>query len=157
MVMKKEKSCGAVVFRREKDGLVFLVETMALGHISLPKGHVENGETEEETAHREIREETGLDVRIDTRFRHTITYSPRPGVEKDVVFFAAEAEAGDITPQPEEVRKAAFLPMDEAMRILTYASDREVLRAAGEYLDAETPDCRRGRSAPLDGRSPAAK
>ena len=157
MVMKKEKSCGAVVFRQEKDGLVFLIETMALGHISLPKGHVENGETEEETARREIREETGLDVRIDTRFRHTITYSPRPGVEKDVVFFAAEAKAGDITPQPEEVRKAAFLPMDEAMGILTYASDREVLRAAGEYLDSETPDCRRGRSAPMAGRSPAAK
>lgn len=134
--VKKEKSCGAVVFRREKDGLVFLIETMALGHISLPKGHVEAGETEEETARREIWEETGLRVRIDTRFRRTIRYSPRPGVEKDVVFFTAEAEEGDITPQPEEVRRAEFLPMEEALGILTYASDREVLRAAVAYLNA---------------------
>lgn len=137
IVMKKEKSCGTVVFRREKGGLVFLIETMALGHISLPKGHVENGETEEETARREIWEETGLRARVDTRFRHTISYSPRPGVEKDVVFFTAEAEEGDITPQPEEVRKAEFLPMEEALGLLTYASDQEVLRAAGEYLNAE--------------------
>lgn len=137
IVMKKEKSCGAVVFRREKGGLVFLIETMALGHISLPKGHVENGETEEETARREIWEETGLRARVDTRFRHTIRYSPRPGVEKDVVFFTAEAEEGDITPQPEEVRKAEFLPMEETLGLLTYASDREVLRAAEEYLNAE--------------------
>ena len=134
--MKEEKSCGAVVFRREKDGLVFLVETMQLGHISLPKGHVEAGETEEETARREIWEETGLRVRVDTRFRHTIRYSPRPGAQKDVVFFTAEAEAGNITPQPEEVRRAEFLPMEEALGILTYDSDREVLRAAAAYLNA---------------------
>ena len=134
--MKQEKSCGAVVFRREKDGLVFLVETMRLGHISLPKGHVEDGETEEETARREIREETGLCVRVDTRFRHTIRYSPRPGAQKDVVVFTAEAEEGAITPQPEEVRRAEFLPMEEALGILTYDSDREVLRAAGAYLSA---------------------
>lgn len=136
--MKQEKSCGAVVFRRERDGLVFLVETMQLGHISLPKGHVEDGETEEETARREIWEETGLRVRVDTNFRHTIRYSPRPGAEKDVVFFVAEAEQGDITPQPEEVGSAAFLSMEEAMGVLTYDSDREVLRAAGEYLNAKT-------------------
>ena len=134
--MKKEKSCGAVVFRREKDGLVFLVETMQLGHISLPKGHVEAGETEEETARREIWEETGLRVRVDTRFRRTIRYSPRPGAQKDVVFFTAEAEEGNITPQPEEVRRAEFLPMEEALGILTYDSDREVLRAAAAYLNA---------------------
>ena len=134
--MKKEKSCGAVVFRREKDGLVFLVETMQLGHISLPKGHVEACETEEETARREIWEETGLRVRVDTRFRRTIRYSPRPGAQKDVVFFTAEAEEGNITPQPEEVRRAEFLPMEEALGILTYDSDREVLRAAAAYLNA---------------------
>ena len=72
--MKKEKSCGAVVFRREKDGLVFLVETMTLGHISLPKGHVEDGETEEETARREIREETGKS--LDELFREVFKCLP---------------------------------------------------------------------------------
>ncbi len=132
--VKKEKSCGAVVYRREKGERLFLIETMIQGHVSLPKGHVEPGETEEETARREIFEETGLRARVDTAFRRTIRYSPRPGVEKDVVFFTAEAQAGDIIPQPEELRKAEFLPLEEALRALTFASDREVLRAAGEYL-----------------------
>lgn len=77
--MKKEKSCGAVVFRREGERVLFLLEHMVQGHISLPKGHVESGETEAETALREIREETGLEAVLDTSFRHVITYSPAPG------------------------------------------------------------------------------
>lgn len=132
--MKKEKSCGAVVVRREGGELRYLIETMAAGHVSLPKGHVEGAETEEETARREIREETGLRARVDTRFRRTITYSPCPGVSKDVVFFTAEAEAGEIVPQTSELRAAAFLPLEEALAALTFDSDRQVLEAAAEYL-----------------------
>ena len=74
-----EKSCGAVVFVMHNECPFVLVEYMARGHVSLPKGHMEEGETEEETAAREIREETNLTVRIDTVFRHEIAYSPRPG------------------------------------------------------------------------------
>ena len=74
--MKFEKSCGAVVYKAVSDVTLFLIEHMALGHTSLPKGHMEEGETEEETAVREIKEETNLDVVLDTRFRHTISYSP---------------------------------------------------------------------------------
>ena len=60
--MKKERSCGAVVYKREYDRTLFLLERMVQGHISLPKGHMEAGETEEETARREIREETALEL-----------------------------------------------------------------------------------------------
>ena len=74
--MKKERSCGAVVYKREHDRTLFLLERMVQGHVSLPKGHMEAGETEEETARREIREETGLETALDTSFRHVITYSP---------------------------------------------------------------------------------
>lgn len=129
-----EKSCGAVVYRREGDNLFILTEYMKKGHTSIPKGHIEPGETEEETALREIFEETGLSVTLDTGFRTAVNYSPREGVSKDVVFFAAEAAAGAVTEQEAEVTRAVFLPPDEAMAAMTYESDREVIRRACEHL-----------------------
>ena len=130
-----EKSCGAVIFTRTETGeRRFLLERMQKGHTSLCKGHVENRETEHETAVREIREETGLTVRFLPGFRHTIRYSPYPGCRKTVVFFLAEALGTDTVPQPEEVRESVWLPYDAAVEALTHESDRSTLRAAEEEL-----------------------
>ena len=61
-----EKSCGAIVFHRFKDGIkVLLVKNRNGKYWSFPKGHVEKGESEHQTAAREIKEETGLEVRLD--------------------------------------------------------------------------------------------
>ena len=132
--MKHEKSCGAVVYRMEEGQLFFLVEHMKMGHISIPKGHVEGNETEEETARREIKEETNLDVRMDTAFRHEISYSPASGILKQVVFFAAEAVSMEMKNQECEVSGLEWLPHDEAVRAVTYDTDKEVLSHAAEYL-----------------------
>ena len=132
--MKHEKSCGAVVYRMEEGQLFFLVEHMKMGHISIPKGHVEGSETEEETARREIKEETNLDVRMDTAFRHEISYSPASGILKQVVFFAAEAVSREMKNQECEVSGLEWLPHDEAVRAVTYDTDKEVLSHAAEYL-----------------------
>ena len=102
--MKKEKSCGAVVCRKGENGLeILLIQHKNGGHWAFPKGHVEKKETEEETALREIKEETGLKVALDTAFRKMVTYSPKPGVMKDVIYFAAKAKKDSARPQPEEV------------------------------------------------------
>ncbi len=132
--MRKEKSCGAVVYRWKDGSLLFLVERMVMGHVSIPKGHVEDGETEEETARREIREETGLEVRLFTDFRHVVTYSPSKGTVKDVVFFLAEALPGEMKPQECEVASLEWLPFDEACRVMSYPSDAETIRLAREVL-----------------------
>lgn len=136
--MKKERSCGAVVYKREYDRTLFLLERMVQGHVSLPKGHVEAGETEEETARREIREETGLETALDTSFRHVITYSPAPGVSKDVVFFLAEALPGKEINQECEVAGLEWLPLDAALAALTFDSDRETLALGAEHLARES-------------------
>lgn len=133
--MEREKSCGAVLFRTAAHGRTFLVLHSALGHWTLCKGHVEPGESEHETAAREIREETGLDVAFVDGFRQVITYSPAPGVTKDVVFFLGRAGDGPVTCQPEEVRQAQFLPLGEALARLTHPSDRETLAKAAAFLD----------------------
>ena len=133
--MKQEKSCGAVIFREDENGRRFyLILTSVKGHVTLCKGHVEKKETEHETAVREIREETGLAVEFLDGFRRVITYSPRPGHTKDVVFFLARGLEGKIVCQPEEVADARFLPFDTAVERLTHRSDRETLEAAEAFL-----------------------
>ena len=120
----QEKSCGAVVFHKGK----VLVEHMAAGHYSLPKGHVEpTDESEEATAIREIKEETGLDATIKPGFKTETVYSPRQGHIKKVVWFAAEVDSIASNPQETEVSEIYFLTPEDAYITLTHDSDREVL------------------------------
>ena len=130
--MIKEKSCGAVVYKKEK--IYFLIEEMKAGHYSIPKGHVENNETEIETALREIKEETNLEVNLDSNFREVVSYSPYEGCIKDVVFFVAKAKTFDMKEQLIEVTSLKWLEPVDAINILTFDSDKEVLRKALKYL-----------------------
>lgn len=130
-----EKSCGAVIYT-EKDGRrLYLIELMQKGHRSICKGHVENDESERQTAEREILEETGLTVRFLDGFRETIEYSPYDGCMKTVVFFLAKADNTDVTVQEEEVREISWLPFEKALSALTFESDKETLRKAEHFLD----------------------
>lgn len=135
--MKKEKSCGAVVYQFQDDQLYLLILKMRKGHYSIPKGHVENQESEEETALREIKEETNLKVKIDTSFREVITYFPFEGVSKDVVFFVAKYIDGEVKEQESEVEKAMWLNIEDALNILTHKSDQEVVKKAIQYITKE--------------------
>jgi 8-oxo-dGTP pyrophosphatase MutT (NUDIX family) len=87
---------------------------------------VEPGETESQTAEREILEETGLRVKVDRRFRAENRYNIRPDTQKLVVIFAALADHAEITPQPEEIAEAFWLPIEEAATRLTYERDRKL-------------------------------
>ena len=133
-IMKHEKSCGAVVYTMREGIPFFLVEHMTLGHTSLPKGHVEGNETEEQTAAREIKEETNLEVRMDTNFRHEISYSPYPGIMKTVVFFIAQASTFDLVNQESEVSSLEWMDYERAYNAMTYDTDKEVLEHAKQYL-----------------------
>lgn len=134
--MIHEKSCGAVVFRGNGENRrVLLIRHVNGGHWSFPKGHVEKAETETETALREIKEETGLDVSLDTAFRSVATYSPAPGVTKDVVYFAASSPNKELLPQKEEVRSAGWYTPEEAEKKITYENDARLLRSAVSYME----------------------
>lgn len=133
--MKKEKSCGAVLYKKVDGVKYYLCLHMTLGHYSICKGHVEGNETEVETALREIKEETSLDAVIDTNFKEVITYSPYEGCIKDVVFFVGEIVGGNETPQEEEVSSISYLTLEDMLKTLTYDSDKEVVRKANLYLE----------------------
>lgn len=131
--MKHEKSCGAVIIKNNK----VLVLQQVAGHWGFPKGHVEKGETEVETAIREIKEETNLDVEINEKYRYTEEYSPAEGITKEVVYFTAKQTGGSIEAQEEEVKKIEWLTYAEALDRLTYQNSKKMLKQVWEDLKLE--------------------
>jgi len=126
-----EKSCGAIVYRRHHGNLeILLIKHVNSGHWSFPKGHVEGGETEEETALREIKEETGIDVIIDSTFRETVTYFPRKDTQKVVVYFLAKAKNFEYVPQEEEIAQIKWVDIGYATSVLTYENDKTIVNKA---------------------------
>ena len=132
--MKKEKSCGIVVF---KNNTVLIIKHNR-GHYGLPKGHVEENETEYETAIREVKEETNVDAKIVGDFRKVITYSPKENVMKDVIYFIGTATSTYLKNQIEEVSKVEFLDFDIALNVVTYEDERSVLESAINYYKKNT-------------------
>ena len=132
--MIKEKSCGAVVYTAVDGEIKYLLVQMMGGHYSFPKGHVESGESEEQTALREIKEETDLDVSLDTAFRQSVVYSPYVGCEKVVVYFVAYAKSRETVCQQTEIRRALWLSYDDAIEHVTFDNDKRILNEANEYL-----------------------
>lgn len=137
--MNKEKSCGAVIYKRRGSRILYLIAKMNYGHYSLIKGHVEDGESEVMTAYREIKEETNLDVVLDTSFREVISYAPhkdRPSIIKDVIFFVATPIGGRIRKQDEEVDELLWCSYSDASKLLTHDSDCGVLKKARAYISS---------------------
>jgi bis(5'-nucleosidyl)-tetraphosphatase len=108
-------------------------------HWDFAKGHVEAGESDLQAAHRELAEETGLTAaRVVPGFAHEITYffrhKSRGLIRKSVVFFLAEVPAGDPVTLSHEHKAFAFEPFDVALKRTTFATAKQVLRAADEHL-----------------------
>lgn len=131
--MKKEKSCGNIVLKKENGVLKVLLIHHNLGHYGMPKGHVELGETEEETALREVFEETGISSYIIDGFREMITYSPKENVIKDVIYFVGETNDFETTPQISEVSEAFFTETSKAVDLVTHEEEKKVLEKAIEF------------------------
>ena len=137
--MIREKSCGALVYR-EKEGKteLLLIKHRSGGHWSFPKGHVEAGENEVQTALREVKEETGLDVRLEKGFRQSVEYFPKPHVKKQVVYFLG-SPAGDDTVhrQEEEISECRWSFLEEAGGMVTFKNDKHLIQEARRYLAAK--------------------
>lgn len=132
--MEKEKSCGAIVIN--KNNKILLVHHNE-GHWDFPKGHIENRETEEQTAIREVKEETNIDIIINNKYRYTTSYSPKENVMKEVVYFLAQNIDEDKNPQLEEVSEVKWFTFEEAMNTITYENSKEILNKLKRDIEEE--------------------
>lgn len=135
--MNWEYSCGAVIYST-LDGLRRYCVIQSLGgDYGFPKGHMEPGETEQDTALREVWEEVGLRPRILDGFREVNTYPlpNRPGVWKQVTIYLAECGTPELQYQPEELTGAWMMTYEEAMEKLTFPESKRILTAAERFLE----------------------
>lgn len=136
--MPKEKSCGAVVFKRYKDGIKYLLLHYPSGHWDFPKGNQEKNEKDEMTASREIKEETGIeDIEFADGFRETVNYFYKRGedtISKEVIFFLAQSATDEVKLSDEHIGYA-WLNYGHALKKLTFSNAKELLKKADEFLN----------------------
>ena len=128
--METEKACGAIII---KDGKALLIQ-QTNGYWGFPKGHVEEGETEVETAIREIKEETNIDVEIDETKRYQMEYILPNGNNKIAVFFMGKPLSTDIIRQEEEIIAIEWVDIKEVEEKLSFDNTRELFRKAMEDI-----------------------
>lgn len=132
--------------RREPDGLTW----------TLPKGTPQPGETIEQTALREVAEETGLEVRITGTLDSIEYWFVQRGVRihKTVHYFLMEPTGGDLARHDREFEQVRWLPLTDASGLLTFETERALVGRAAERLgvDVGGPDAERAASsaAPVD-------
>ena len=119
--MKKVKSCGCIIIENNK---VLLIQQKK-GNWGFPKGRVEKNETECETAIREVKEETNLDVKIeDVNKKYVDSYFAKKNEFKEVVFFLAKRIGGEIKPQENEIKKVEWVDLIGAINRITMKSTK---------------------------------
>lgn len=138
--MKKEVSAGVVVYRRDvvTQEPLFLVLHYISGHWDFAKGKLENQETKQEAALRELQEETGIDkVKLHDGFEQTLSYifRDRKGemVEKEVTFFLGETNIEKIELSREHLYYK-WLSFKDASKQLTYGNARQIMAQANRIL-----------------------
>lgn len=145
--MKREKSAGAVIFRREGSRIYYLLLHYESGHWDFPKGHIEEGESDREAVVREIKEETGIkDIRFIEGFKEKISYFFRHGpkykkkknslVHKEVLFYLAETKQKEVKISFEHIG-FEWLAAKEALERATFENAKEILEKAIKRIETD--------------------
>jgi len=132
----RETSAGGVIYRIQR-GQIQTALIRVRKRWRLPKGHVEEGERIGQTAVREVREETGLQGRLDQKLGN-ISYTYRAKtkegepirISKRVYFFLLQYLRGDVRNHDYEVDEARWFPIEEAIENLSFATEKRMIRKA---------------------------
>jgi 8-oxo-dGTP pyrophosphatase MutT (NUDIX family) len=138
---EKHVSSGGLVYRHRDDRLIEVVLISRLGGKvwCLPKGHVEEGESFEQAAQREVREETGVEAQVVTELGEVQYWYydrwAKKRIFKTVHFFLLNYLKGDVQNHDREVDEACWFSIDQALTLLTYSSEREIFQKALKSLN----------------------
>lgn len=140
--MVDERSAGAVVFFTNNEGnREYLLLHHTSGHWDFPKGNMEDGESELQTASREIQEETGIvELVFLEGFRKKIEYKykrDRKLIQKEVIFFVASTRFRDVALSDEHVG-FAWKSYEDALDNLTFRNAKNLLKDAKQFIDSKT-------------------
>ena len=139
--MQRETSCGAVVFTLCGGERRYVIVRGKKGFFGFPKGHMEAGETEQETALREIKEETGLSVQLIDGFRtedeHPLIREGKPETIKKIIYFAAVYENQETHAQESEITEIRLMTYEEAMKAFQFESSKRILAEANAFLNRQ--------------------
>ena len=121
--MITEKSCGTIIILNNQ---VLLIKQNS-GIVGFPKGHMLPSESEVETAIRETKEETNIDVLVDKTKRYPISYPKSETTIKEVVYFLATPKDGFVVKkQDSEIADTFWVDIDKVRETLTYDNLREL-------------------------------
>ncbi|MFT4310709.1 MAG: bis(5'-nucleosyl)-tetraphosphatase [Candidatus Woesearchaeota archaeon] len=130
--MQDAISCGAVLFRIQNAHVEYLLIKQRSQRWAFPKGHIEDGETHQQTALREIFEETGYQSLLIEEFKEEILYE---SVNKLVYFFLAQSLGKQIKkPNPQEILDVQWYSFEQAAQTLGHPHQIELLQKAHNYI-----------------------
>ena len=134
--MNYEKSCGAVVFTIVDNCIKYLLIQNRNGIYGFPKGHVEKGESETETALREVYEEVGIKVKLIDGFRTEDEYliSKKSNIIKHIVYFLGEYYNQKFNYQKEELSDAKLVDYETAVTLFQFESSKRILKEVNDFL-----------------------
>ncbi|MEQ9455325.1 MAG: NUDIX domain-containing protein [Phycisphaeraceae bacterium] len=147
--MDRDHSCGIIPVYGGANGEPrrYLLVQHKAGHWGFPKGHPETGESELETALRELGEETGLAperVLEATPFAERYVFRKRSGkvVDKTVTYFVGFVRSRSFQVQEEELQAAAWGDVEETVGRMSFEEGRRLLREVDAYLDRDGGEVR---------------
>ncbi len=131
-----ENSCGAIIIRKTRNTYnCLLIKNRLSENWGFPKGHMELGENEHDTARREALEETGLHIDFIPGFKSVSRYRIAAGkIDKRVTIFLAASHDVEVNIQPSEISDFMWLTFDEAEKLLRFKNDKQIIREAADYI-----------------------